>query len=162
MTNYTKDHKHFATIQPVLKFAHPSPALSDGHIRANMSVLDFFNKEMLIGAGTAVAGGSVGILAFFKAWSNFRTTTANDGAGVAQIERLEKEIERKDGQLARLEEKLGVKDETINTLWREKSQLESKLTIIESNLNFLKEQNEMLVEQVKALSAQVREMSAPK
>jgi septal ring factor EnvC (AmiA/AmiB activator) len=162
MRAFNKDHNHSVTILPVLKFAHPNPALSDGHTRANMSTIEFFNRDMLIGVGTAVAGSSVGILAFFRAWSNFRTTTANDSAGVAQIERLEKEIERKDGQLTRLEEKLGVKDETINTLWREKSQLESKLSIIENNLEFLKEQNVMLVEQVKNLSAQVRELSNPK
>lgn len=154
--------KYFVTSPAVLKFGHSTQALPHGHARANMSILDFINKEMLIGAGTAVAGGSVGILAFFRAWSNFRTSTANDGAGVAQIERLEKEIERKDLQLTRLEEKLGVKDETINTLWREKSQLESKLIVIESNLEFLKVQNEQLVQQVQNLSLQVQQLSAPR
>lgn len=152
-------HNVSERLQPMLKFAHSKPALADGHTRANMSFFELINSNMLIGAGTAVAGSSVGVFAFFRAWAAFRSGNANDAANVNMIERLEGEIKRKDEQAASRDAMIAKKDETINTLWREKSQLESKLTIIENNVEFLKEQNILLVDQVKTLTAEVRRLS---
>jgi len=150
--------KHFETQDSMLKFRHSHATPSAEPKRAKMSVLDLINKEMLIGAGTAAGAGSLGVFAFFRAWSSFRTNNATDSSQRDMIDRLEGEIKRKDTAILERETLLSQKDQTINTLWREKSLLEGKLVTIEANVEFLKEQNAILVQQLQELRMEVKGM----